>query len=153
MRHYCYDPTMAPEGKSVVVGSFQFTNYEYWKELYEDREKYQAEKQGLADTVIDRLDKRFPGIKGQVEVVDVATPVTYERYTGNWKGSYMGWRGTPETEGKWMNRTLPGLGDFYMAGQWVFMGGGIPGAIMSGRHLTQIICKKDKKRFVTTTPS
>jgi hypothetical protein len=29
---------------------------------------------------------------------------------------------------------------------------GIPTVAMSGRHTTQIICKKDKKKFVTSTP-
>jgi hypothetical protein len=35
----------------------------------------------FANAVISRLEKRFPGIKGQIEVMDVSTPVTYERYT------------------------------------------------------------------------
>jgi len=152
VQHYCYDSSMAPLGKSVVTVTFLNNNYAYWKKLYEDRERYKAEKKGLADAVIDRLEKRFPGIKGQIEVVDVATPVTYERYTSSWQGSYMGWADTTETIGKIMSRTLPGLGSFYMAGQWVYFGGGVPGAIMSGRHLIQIICKQDKKKFVTTTP-
>jgi hypothetical protein len=51
-----------------------------------------------------------------------------------------------------MCEMLPELDSFYMAKQWVFMGGGVPGAIMSGRHLMQIICKKDKKQFTTTVP-
>ncbi len=153
LRHYCYDPTMAPAGKSVIAASFIFLNYKYWKELYEDRERYKAEKQGVADAIIDQLEKRFPGIKDDIEVVDVATPVTYERYTGNWQGSYMGWAQTTKTVGsKPMSRTLPGLDNFYMAGQWVFMGGGVPGSVMSGRNLIQIICKKDKKKFITSTP-
>lgn len=152
VRHFCYDPTMAPKGRSAVIASFFFTNYDYWKRLYEDRERYNAEKKEVADAVIDQLEKRFPGIKDQIEIVDVATPVTYERYTGNWKGSYMGWLYPPKKKVKFMKRTLPGLKDFYMAGQWVFPGGGIPGAVMSGRHLVQIICKKDRKKFVTKVP-
>jgi len=153
LRHYCYDPTMAPSGKSVIVASFVFLNYKYWKELYEDRPRYKAEKQGVADAVIDQLEKRFLGIKDNIEVVDVATPVTYERYTGNWQGSHMGWGNTTETMGsKPMSRTLPGLGNFYMAGQWVYIGGGVPGAVASGRQTIQLICSKDKKKFVTNTP-
>jgi phytoene dehydrogenase-like protein len=143
---------MAPLGKSVVTASFLFVGYKYWKELYEDRERYKAEKQALAEAVIDRLEERFPGIKEQIEVVDVATPVTYERYTGNWRGSYMGWRVTPATTGKQMSRTLPGLDSFYMAGQWVFLGGGVQAAITSGRHVMQVVCKQDKRPFVTTVP-
>ena len=87
-----------------------------------------------------------------MEVVDLATPVTYERYTGNWQGSYMGWADTTKTMDKMMSRTLPGLGSFYMAGQWVHFGGGVPGAVTSGRHVMQVICKQDKRSFVTTVP-
>jgi len=150
--HYCYDPTIAPAGKSVVKANFLQIDHAYWKALYEDRERYKAEKQALAEAVIDRLEKRWPGIKEQIEVIDVATPVTYERYTGNWQGSYMGWADTTETMLKVMSRTLPGLGHFYMAGQWVHPGGGVPGAVTSGRHLVQVMCKEDKRPFETTVP-
>jgi phytoene dehydrogenase-like protein len=51
-----------------------------------------------------------------------------------------------------MKKTLPGLDNFYMAGQWVNPGGGMPTAAMSGNHTIQFICKKDKKKFVTTKP-
>jgi len=152
VRHYSHDQKMAPKGRSALIASFFFLNYDHWKKLYEDRERYNAEKKKLADIVIERLEKRFPGIKDQIEVVDVATPVTYERYTGNWQGSYMGWMYPTKKKIEFMKRTLPGLEDFYMAGQWVFMGGGVPGAIMSGRHLVQIICKEDKKKFKTSLP-
>jgi phytoene dehydrogenase-like protein len=152
IRHFCHDPSMAPPGKSVVTASFLFVSYAYWKKLYEDRERYKAEKRVLADAVIDRLERRYPGIKEQIEVVDVATPVTYERYTGNWRGSYMGWGNTTATMGKLMSRTLPGLDSFHMAGHWVFPGMGVSGAITSGRHLIQVICEKDRKRFTTTVP-
>lgn len=51
-----------------------------------------------------------------------------------------------------MSKTLPGLDGFYMAGQWVAPGGSVPYVVVSSRHVTQLICKKDGKRFVTTTP-
>ena len=100
---------------------------------------------------MEKLDKRFPGLAGQVEMRDVATPMTWVRYTGNWKGSYEGWMITTETFMMQMSKTLPGLENFYMAGQWVNPGGGMPTAVMSGNHTIQIICKKDKKSFVTST--
>jgi phytoene dehydrogenase-like protein len=155
MRHFCYDPTMAPPGKSVVVVTFM-SNYGYWQELYQDRERYDAEKKDIAIKVIGQLEQRIPGISEQVEVVDVATPMTYERYTGNWQGSMEGWLITTETMsmamGKGMDKTLPGLEDFYMAGQWVEPGGGLPPAATSGRNAIQMICKRDKRRFVAQVP-
>lgn len=51
-----------------------------------------------------------------------------------------------------MDRTLPGSSSFYTAGQWVASGGGILSAVISGRNLIQITCRKDKKHFTTTTP-
>lgn len=91
------------------------------------------------------------GLADPVEMCDVATPMTFERYTGNWRGSFMGWADA-ETVGMRMSKTLPGLGNFYMAGHWVDPPGGTPSAAMSGQYATQIICKRDKRPFVTSTP-
>jgi len=148
---YNFDPSLAPAGKTALRVKLD-SDYEYWKKLREDPERYKAEKEQIADKVVALLDRRFPGLATQVEMRDVATPMTFERYTGNWRGSYMGWATTTETLSMRMSKTLPGLGNFYMAGQWVEPGGGTPNAAMSGRNVTQIICKKDKRPFVTTTP-
>jgi phytoene dehydrogenase-like protein len=148
---YGYDPYLAPEGKTVLKVQFD-TDYDYWENLYKDPERYKAEKERIADDVIDRLDKRFPGLAAQVEMRDIATPMTWVRYTGNWRGSYEGWMYSAETFTSSMRKTLPGLDNFYMAGQWVNPGGGMPTAAMSGRHTIQLICKKDKKKFVTMKP-
>ncbi len=114
--------------------------------------RYQEEKEKIADTVISILDKRFLGLSAQVEMCDVATPLTFERRTGNWKGSYQGWLVTTKTFDLRMSKTLPGLKNFYMAGQWVEPGGGIPPAALSGRNVIQLICRQDKKSFVTSVP-
>jgi phytoene dehydrogenase-like protein len=155
MRHFCYDPTMAPAGKSAIVAMF-VSNYAYWKALAEDHERYEAEKKDIAIKVIEQLEQHYPGITDQVEVVDVATPLTYERYTGNWQGSMEGWMITTETMGKafgkGMDKTLPGLEDFYMVGQWVQPGGGLPPAAESGRKVIGMICEEDGKEFQTSLP-
>ena len=148
---YNFDPTLAPKGKTVLKVQFN-TDYDYWKKLRQDPERYNAEKEQIAEQVITALDQRFPGLAAKVEMHDVATPVTWERYTGNWRGSYEGWLPKPEDFTRRMSKTLPGLDNFYMAGQWVEPGGGLPTAAMSGRNVTQIICKKDKRRFETTMP-
>jgi phytoene dehydrogenase-like protein len=149
---YNFDPTLAPAGKTLLTVMFR-TDYKYWKDLHNHHEQYNNEKEKIADAVLAILDKRFPGIGGQVEMRDVASPVTFERYTGNWKGSFEGWQVTPDTwsMGKVMKKTLPGLENFYMAGHWVEPGGGIPPAAMSGRNVIQLICKKEKRTFTVTT--
>ena len=148
---YNFDPSLAPEGKTLLTLLID-SNYEYWKKLSEDPERYKAEKEQIADLVVAQLDRRFPGLAAQVEMRDVATPMTFERYTGNWQGTYEGWQMTTKTLTMRMSKTLPGLANFHMAGQWVQPGGGLPTGVMTGRHVAQIICKKDKKKFVTSTP-
>ena len=64
------------------------SDHAYWQVLQEDAARYTAEKERIAVQVISLLDERYPGLAGQVEMQDVATPLTWERYTGNWRGSY-----------------------------------------------------------------
>lgn len=148
---YHHDPSMAPEGRTALTVMLE-TDYEYWKKLHEDRKQYDRKKEEIASTVIAMLEQRFPGISSQVEMTDVATPVTFERYTGNWKGSFEGWQITPEnsyTMMKPLQQTLPGLSSFYMCGQWVEPGGGLPTGVMSARRLFKTICREDGKKFKT----
>lgn len=146
---YNFDPTLAPPGKTVVKTMFP-VDYDWWKALAQEPARYQAEKERIAREVVNILDRRFPGVASQVEMVDVATPLTFERYTGNWRGSYEGWLITAKTFGMRLPKTLPGLDRFYMAGQWVEPGGGLPPAAMSGRDVVREICRRDGRKFATS---
>jgi len=149
---YNQDPTLAPAGKTSLVVMFP-SSYEYWQELAKDRAAYDAKKEQVGRTIVAALEQRFPGIAQQVEMVDVATPLTFERYTGNWKGTFEGWMLTPlnsSTMMKPMSQTLPGLQNFYMCGQWVQPGGGLPSGLLTGRALIKTLCKQDRVKFQTT---
>ena len=145
---YNFDPTLAPEGKTLLRVVLS-ADYDYWQRLRGEGEKYRVEKEKVAETVIDLLEQRFPGISSDVEMRNVATPLTFERYTGNWKGTIVGWDVTPQTAFKIIPKTLPGLQNFWMAGQWVEPGGGIPMVALSGRNVIQLIVNQDRKTFVT----
>lgn len=146
-----HDPTLAPEGKTSIVVMLN-SDYAYWKKLYEDEEAYEAKKKEIGLTIVEGLEQRFPGIKDQVEMIDVATPITFEHYTGNWQGSFEGFLITPQNAMVRMKNTLPGLENFYMAGQWVMPGGGLPTAVQSARDTLKQICKADGKKFTTCVP-
>jgi phytoene dehydrogenase-like protein len=149
VRIFNFDPTLAEKGKTCVAVMFNTQNYEYWQNLRSsDKKKYHEEKERIAMEVIEILDNRFGNIKDKVEVFDIATPATLIRYTNNWKGSIEGWLPTPKAITLRMKKVLPRLKNFYMIGQWVEPGGGLPPALMSGRNVAQIICKEDKKRFI-----
>ena len=144
------DPTLAPEGKTLITVVFDTWHYDYWERLRAtDKEKYDAEKRRIADEVITALDKKLGGIKEYLEMVDVSSPATIIRYTHNWKGSFEGWLMNKESGLKSLRKTLPGLRQFYLCGQWMEPGGGVPAALMSGRNVAQIICKKEGIKFKT----
>jgi phytoene dehydrogenase-like protein len=150
LRVYNFDPTVAPPGKNVITVMFE-SKYDYWKKLRdEDRDRYRAQKDNVAAAVLDEIERRFPGIKKKVEVVDVATPATFERHTGNWQGTYEGWQISTRTMTLRIDKTLPGLEDFWMAGQWVMPGGGLPPAVLAGRQVIQLLCHRDGREFVAT---
>lgn len=149
--HYGFDPSMAPRGKTVVKAMFP-SSFPAWRALQEDPSRYVSEKMRVADRVLAALDRRFPGTASRAEMCDVATPLTFQRYTGNWQGSFEGWVLTPENWTLRMWHTLPGLKNLWLAGQWVEPGGGLPPAALSGRGAVQMICKADGKRFRTATP-
>jgi phytoene dehydrogenase-like protein len=150
--HHSFDPAMAPAGKSAVEAWFP-SKAEYWEELAKDRPRYEVEKQQIAEQTIAALEKRWPGFSGQVEVVDVATPHTYVRYTGNWQGSPDGWYITSDNMRSNPVHTLPGLSGLWTAGQWTAPYTGTVIAALSGRQVVQLLCRQDRRRFVATQPN
>jgi len=151
VRHSCFDKTMAPAGKSVVQVWYP-TNFTYFETLASNRARYEAEKKEIAEKTIVELDRRLPGLAADVEVVDVATPLTYRRFTGNWQGSADGWCMTTANASSRLPLRLPGLSGFYMAGQWTQPFSGTPGAATSARNAIQLLCHADRKAFVASAP-
>jgi phytoene desaturase len=144
--HYSYDKSFAPQGKSVIAASFIPTDYDWWKQISQNKQAYQAEKQRIAKEVCAAIEERFPQAKGKIEVVDVATPMTYERYCNAWRGAYMSWGPTPKSKIRSLSGKLNGLDSFYMAGQWTMLPG-INGGVITGRWAIQRICKDLKVKF------
>jgi phytoene dehydrogenase-like protein len=154
MQIYGFDRTMAPAGKGVIKVEL-VSRYSHWKELFSDRQSYEEEKQRVTAQVLDILERRFPGIKGQVEVVDVPTQITWERYMGGTHGfanfpnrKATIWSGLSGAGG---DMTLPGLSGFYFVGVWASLAGSLFGNALSGRRAIQAVCKREGKKFRATS--
>ena len=152
LQTYGFDPTMAPTGKGVIKVELTST-YSHWKALATDRESYVAAKQEVADRVIDLLERRyFTGLRQQVEVIDVSTLVTWERFTGGTMGLGIYPTKTMSIMGSIFagsrGATLPGLSDFYFAGTWATSAGALFMNALSGKRVINAICRSDGKAFV-----
>lgn len=150
-----FDPSMAPRGKSVIKVPLE-ARYDFWQSLKSGgKDAYRAAKEEVAAQVLDLLETRFPGLGRCVEVTDVSTPLTVERYTGNWRG-LQAWMppGNPMgalLKGAFMT-SLPGLDGFFMAGQWACGMIGLSTAASAGRRLVRSLCRRYGRSFVTLVP-
>ena len=148
-----FDPSLAPPGKNVVK-VVMASNYDYWRKMSEDIKAYKEEKKRIADIIAERLDRRFPGFKSQIEAVDVVTPISVEHFTASYRGN-LPWPAPKEIareiSKKGVGKTLPGLEGFHMVGQWAGAIYSTTQACLMGRDVVQQLCKGDRKEFVTVT--
>jgi phytoene dehydrogenase-like protein len=143
--NYNHDPLITPPGKCVMQLYFE-SPMALWEAMGD--EEYAAEKERIITDATRCLELLFPGVSGHIEVTDVATPLTDIRYTGVWKGSYEGFMPANINMGKGIKNTIKGLSNFYLAGQWLFPGGGLPPTAQSGKWAIQMICHGDGKKFM-----
>jgi len=144
-----FDPSLAPPGKTALK-VVMATSFAFWLELQRAPERYREEKRRVAEAVIGLLEKRFTGLRQQIEVIDVATPMTTLRYTGNghgYRAPITAMAGALFT-GRRLSQTLPGLRNFYMVGQWAGVGG-VPLVAAMGRDVAAEICRNDRRAFMT----
>ena len=129
----------APEGCTAVTSVIMGDSYDFWKGCKENG-TYQAEKEKLANTFIEILAKKYPQTAGKIAVWDVATPLTYERYLGSFKGSWMSLMEKGSKQASYPSKP-ESIQNVYFAGQRLMSPGGLPVALDSGRKAVQHLCK------------
>ncbi len=134
LRSFDFDPSAAPEGKSSVMVMLD-APLGYWEELHKtDKDAYRREKQRLADDVAAAIEQHYPGFRQEIEVTDVATPVTYVRLTNAYKGSYEGFAPIPGAMTKKIQKTVPGIKNLLLCGQWTLAGAGMCTCVQDGKE-------------------
>ncbi|MCL2128016.1 MAG: NAD(P)/FAD-dependent oxidoreductase [Treponema sp.] len=130
----------APEGCTAVTTALIGDTYDFWKKA-RDEGRYEEEKSRLADQIKKIFCKKFPQAEGNIEVIDIATPLTYERYTGAYHGSWMTVSGPGEKMKRYpgFSQSVSGL---YFAGHRLMSPGGLPVAVFTGRTAAQMVCRQ-----------
>lgn len=118
-------------------------DYERWGALTRGSEAYKSAKREALEAALSLVEEKIPGIRDDVEKTDVATPLTWERYTNVWRGAYEGWEVTTSEVLNYKSKEVKGLKNFYHIGQWLAPGGGMPPAAVSGRDVIQMILKNN----------
>ena len=128
------------------------TYYSYWEELSKDQKKYEEEKAMIASRTIEAIERFIPGIGEAIEVTDVATPITTERFTSNARGygSKEDFRLRDTLKG-FLNKpmTLKSLKNFFVIGHSIG-GTNLYGCAAMGRNTIRKICKMEHRNFVAS---
>lgn len=134
------DAELAPPPKTT--GSICGVDYlNNWEGLSEN--EYKTKKEEVAQILLQRLEKQFPGIRESIEYYEVATPKTIQRYTSNPEGAVYGFTQSNEQTGNKRFRNNFLIPNLYFASAWAFPGGGFEGSMMSG-FLAALQMNKDK---------
>jgi phytoene dehydrogenase-like protein len=145
LNSYLDYPGYAPSGCTALTTALMGDTYEFWQQARAEG-RYEQEKQRLAEQLSRALCQRFGLSPSQIAVLDIATPLTYERYTGAWHGAWM----TPVEPGGKM-ATYSGeceISGLFFAGHRLMPPGGMPGAVATGRQAAQLVCRHLDAEFV-----
>lgn len=151
IKSYNYEPGFAPAGKQIIQTLQGGTEdvFEFWKELYKDKDKYKNKKQELAELTMQKIEERFPKYKGKLTILDVWTPMTYVRYCSAYKGFYQSFMISKDSAKKpYPSAYVEGINNVILAGQWLNPPGGLPGSAISGKFAVQRICKKENREYI-----
>jgi len=137
------DSGLAPKGKSfgTICTADRLSD---WEGL--DDKAYKIKKQEVANILLDRLEKAFPGLVAHIESYEIATPHTIKRYTLNPHAAPYGYAQTPSQVGFKRPSYKSPVRNLWLSGNWTFPGGGFTGALVSGFLCGQKINEKlDRK--------
>jgi prolycopene isomerase len=113
---------------------------------YVRTDQYKAIKEAFAQIILDRIEEKIcPNLREHILFYEVATPVTYHRYTLNKDGSMMGTRpGKANMQAKVAHYKTP-VKNITIGGHWAELGGGVPIAVKAAYNAALIVLKDENK--------
>lgn len=151
-RNYSYDQTVKlPEGHTVVQATISGNDDTYfWWENVKNSGHYKEKKAEIAEKMLALYLEKYPHLEGKIEIIDVITPLTYQRYLNGRHGSFQAFVQTSRGRSMMQKGKIAGLDGFILSGQWILQSGGLPPAAITGRFAARRICHADKVKFKTT---
>jgi prolycopene isomerase len=118
----CYtvvDPSFSPPGTTqAALVTLQYSDQ--WFRI--PPHQYASEKFRFADKMLSMAETVFPGLRGSIEEMEIATPITHLRYLGHPKGAVYGFDELTRQSPMFVPNRPP-IGGLFLAGCWVGSGG------------------------------
>jgi phytoene dehydrogenase-like protein len=147
VKAYHFDPKFVQDGKTVMTVLLTENEFDFWKSLKENSiREYYSEKERIAKWVIGGIVNVFPELEGKIEMSDVATPLTFNKYCNSYRGAYMSFIPYGHVKKRIHKGTIDGVKNLYVAGQCTFPAGGLPLAAISGKFAVQRLLSAERKK-------
>lgn len=138
VRHYAYDESFTNDGYTVLQVFVDTDAADYKRISAMSNSEYAEFKRRTGETLKRQLEKYY-GVNGDVELIDVVTPRTYERYLNSYQGSFMSFPLGAKMPQQLYARKVDGIDRLYISNQWLMAPGGTPIAVISGKFAAQLI--------------
>ena len=140
------DPTLAPPNQTGLIISVLF-DYSLTKSI-EQSGWYEDFKTYCENRMIETLNNSiYPGIKESILHQFSSTPLTLEKYSGNFEGAITGWglanKPIPAESRipKIMNAVKTPIPGVFQAGQWTYSPSGLPISLLTGKIAADQVIK------------
>jgi prolycopene isomerase len=133
------DNKAAPSDKSIVTISM-LSGYDYWSGT--SKSEYREKKESIADILLKRAGKVMPELLTSIEKKIIATPMTFERYTGNLRGAIYGYARTVGRSLEARPNDIRDIKNLYFSSAWARQGSGVEKVLRSADETVKRILKK-----------
>jgi phytoene desaturase len=124
------DPSLAPAGEHLVIYTSMMP--------YDIGEPWDEAKGRYQELIMDEIERMLPGYRDAVTFAELATPETFERWTGAHRGAIYGWENSPaQCTPKRLPR-MTSVAGLLLSGHWTEPGSGALRAIASGMQAAQM---------------
>ncbi|MDR2979457.1 MAG: NAD(P)/FAD-dependent oxidoreductase [Bacteroidales bacterium] len=150
INHYSFSSHFCKGGKTLVQVVLHEQEFAYWEKLKTASEvEYQQVKEKIAKQIIIEIEHVYPETSGKIELLDVATPLTLQRYCHSYRGAYLSFCNMHHQEQRENHEgKIHGIKNMFLGGQWVFQEGGIALAAISGKFAVQRICNQHNRNII-----
>ena len=136
------EPDRAPEGLCAVTISTHARPGRWFDAKERGEAHYMELKTGFTEYLLNVFSEQFPHARKAIHSLTAATPVTWERYTGRFRG-YVG--GYPQNSLFGVRNPVTRFENLFLVGDSIFPGQSLPGVVTGARRVVQFVRQKASK--------
>ncbi|HEY1012756.1 MAG TPA: FAD-dependent oxidoreductase [Herpetosiphonaceae bacterium] len=138
--HPADDAARAPAGQRALTVSTHTEVGRWWRWRSEDPARYRAEKEALAERMLDTVSLALPGIRRHIRYRQIGTPVSFQRYTQRHRGMVGGLPQLRRISGLLsLGPRAAGIANLWLVGDSVFPGQSTAAVTQSAIRVYQAI--------------